>query len=66
MSDENIKAIEYCEELNRLERENPTPKSEVNFVLKPENGKLVLYRVEEWEREGSVWEIIDYLKTTIG
>jgi hypothetical protein len=64
MSNENVKAIEYCEELNRLEEENPTQSGsymglDVNFVLKPNNGNLIIYKVEEWEREGSTWEAIE-------
>ncbi len=32
---------------------------DVNFVLKPKDGQLTIYRVEEWEREGSTWEAIE-------
>ena len=64
MSNEDSKAIQYCEHLNKEEDENPTLSNsymalEVQFVLKPENGRLVIYKVEEWEREGSTWSVIN-------
>lgn len=55
--------IQHCEELQKKEDEKPTPGSigiavEVKFFLQPDNGKLVLWRVEAWEREGSIFEVI--------
>ncbi len=50
-----------CETLNKAERENPTKSGshmgvDVTYCVKHLDGKPTLYRVEEWEREGSTWE----------
>lgn len=56
-----------CEALNRAEEENPTESGshmglEVSYCVKQYRSKPTLYRVEEWEREGSTWEPINETK----
>ena len=54
--------LEECETMNKAEQENPTKSivshigTEVTYCVKYLDGKPTLYRVEEWEREGSIWE----------
>jgi hypothetical protein len=56
--------LKKCEELNRAEQENPTSSGshmglEVTYCVKHLNGKPIIYKVEEWEREGSTWEPVN-------
>ena len=53
--------LKKCEELNKAEQENPTSSGshmglEVTYCVKHLDGKPIIYKVEEWEREGSTWE----------
>ena len=56
-----FEVLEKCEAMNKAEQENPTESGsymglEVTYCVKHLDGKPTLYRVEEWEREGSIWE----------
>ena len=56
--------LKKCEELNKAEQENPTSSGshmglEVTYCVKHLNGKPIIYKVEEWEREGSTWEPVN-------
>ena len=58
---EGWEVLKKCEELNKAEQENPTSSGshvglEVKYCVKHLNGKPTIYKVEEWEREGSIWE----------
>ena len=53
---DTFEVLAKCEELNEAEQENPTPKAQVTYCVKQLDGKPTMYRVEEWEREGSIWE----------
>lgn len=56
--------LKKCEELNKNEQESPTESGsymglEVTYCVKHLNDKPVIYKVEEWEREGSIWEPVN-------
>ena len=56
-----FEALEKCEQLNKAEQENATKSGsymglEVTYCVKHVHGKPTIYKVEEWEREGSTLE----------
>lgn len=59
-----FEVLKKCEELNKAEEENPTESGshmglEVTYCVKHLDGKATIYKVEEWEREGSTWEAVN-------
>ncbi len=59
-----FEVLEKCEELNKAEDENPTESGsymglEVTYCVKHLDGKPTIFKVEEWEREGSSWEPVN-------
>jgi hypothetical protein len=59
-----LEVLKKCEELNKAEKESPTESGshvglEVTYCVKHLDGKPTIYKVEEWEREGSTWEPIN-------
>ena len=63
----SFEVLKKCEELNKAEQENPTQSGsylamEITYCVKHLDGKPTIYKVEEWEREGSSWEPVNEIE----